>query len=1204
MCYIKGLLMYNFDNQTKINILNVWKLIEILTPAKCSSIERYLAEIQDHKNELLEFKAGFDCEIQDKAYRIQDEPFKSHNFVPNPDKKISIIFWHAYMGYVDWQRAEQEIQKVVEKLCGEDNSYLKEWRAKSNKIVPVVAFIMNQRHELDLNSITISSAAWALGKIMNPKFSEEKLEELLNYDNDIAHLIHKICTELQENYPNNLAIAYSADDHSHTYSTDDIDKNIQNNIQEKFDQNGHSINSESVNNAKIAMNMEKINYFTRRVMEELNIPERFLLNYPDICIRKVIYKNTKGLKKIIDEVTQKFCYDISNIHSAPLDMFNSFFIEEINLVKRHINVLQNDSVINRYLGGGIKPKGRDVLENNEDFIYLQRPDNAPLGRWPNAPERPLAALQAAALQGILSTNAEDPYQHKKCFAVNGPPGTGKTTLLADLVANIYVERAAELVKLDNPQDGFESEKHSIDVMNFTHHVQYLKQNLQGFEIVVASTNNNAVENISKELPLKSKVDDRYHDNLNLFGWLGDTEEIQNHQWGIFAAVLGNAHNCHRFNKNFWNAFDDPDEKRGPFYNQTLRNYLNYFKNLQNDNEHHKDVVDNKIKHLIPECFKLERLNKYNKKFADVMTQEWKCAVIEFNDIQKKIITIHQAMCEIITNHYAIKNAEVFKYDQFTQRDLQQRFDSISKQRDALNFKRDGLYYKIENLRKNKISYHYIHKLFQTQSYMNYANQLSDYYHSIQHYNDDMNQLDTVYADIHQQFIENENHRDTLAKNKKCQQQLWDFMVCQLSLTITYDEFLSRLQLFNDDTASSQSNHRIDFHSTNLLALPELENLKSKLFIIAVKIHELFIYANANAIWNNLNFFMHCLKNTQSANVQHVRAVWQSLFIIVPVISTTFHSLGRLLYSFDHESLGWLLIDEAGQVVPQYAVGSIYRAKNVVVMGDPQQTEPVSILGRTMVNKLFKKSNLNEQEWSPAHVSVQNLADRNSFYQTQYGDDIHVGFPLLLHRRCQEPMFSICNALSYNHMMISAVNNGSSVLTNILGLSSWIHVHDFNVMQGHYESMAEINVLLEMINHVIHKASFEALNQIYIITLFKNYSLAVSQYLLEKLKQLPQANIEVINAFCMNNIGTVHAFQGRENDTVIFLLGAQCPGDKGTRNLMVGKPNILNVAISRAQRNIYIIGNEDIWLDHYNLQIIHHYLGEFQKLSLNKVPKAS
>jgi ABC-type transport system involved in cytochrome c biogenesis ATPase subunit len=40
------------------------------------------------------------------------------------------------------------------------------------------------------------------------------------------------------------------------------------------------------------------------------------------------------------------------------------------------------------------------------------------------------------------------------FPVNGPPGTGKTTLLRDVVATLVVRRAKAMCTFDDPQEAF------------------------------------------------------------------------------------------------------------------------------------------------------------------------------------------------------------------------------------------------------------------------------------------------------------------------------------------------------------------------------------------------------------------------------------------------------------------------------------------------------------------------------------------------------------------------------------------------------------------------------------------------------------------------------------------------------------------------------------------------------------------------------
>jgi AAA domain len=58
-------------------------------------------------------------------------------------------------------------------------------------------------------------------------------------------------------------------------------------------------------------------------------------------------------------------------------------------------------------------------------------------------------------------------------------------------------------------------------------------------------------------------------------------------------------------------------------------------------------------------------------------------------------------------------------------------------------------------------------------------------------------------------------------------------------------------------------------------------------------------------------------------------------------------------------------------------------------------------------------------------------------------------------------------------------------------------------------------------------------------------------------------------------GLPHTMQGKEADTAILVLGGD-PDRSGARGFATREPSLLNVAVTRAKRRLYVIGNRDTW----------------------------
>jgi len=273
-----------------------------------------------------------------------------------------------------------------------------------------------------------------------------------------------------------------------------------------------------------------------------------------------------------------------------------------------------------------------------------------------------------------------------------------------------------------------------------------------------------------------------------------------------------------------------------------------------------------------------------------------------------------------------------------------------------------------------------------------------------------------------------------------------------------------------------------------------------------------------------------------------------------------------------DTLGWLLIDEAGQATPQAAIGAILRAKRIVAVGDPLQIQPVVSLPERLNADICDFFKVNELDWTAPAASTQTLTDRASHYQSSFeavAGERRVGLPLLVHRRCENPMFAISNKIAYAGQMVQVVGPRKLDVETVLGASTWIDV------EGEPDSKwspAEGRVVIDLLTRL---TTATRNSDVFVISPFR----IVAHEMARSLENRP----DILRALSRNSVqwlkdhvGTIHTFQGREADTVILLLGAPAESQNGAREWAAGTPNILNVAVSRARQNLYVVGSWKAW----------------------------
>lgn len=308
------------------------------------------------------------------------------------------------------------------------------------------------------------------------------------------------------------------------------------------------------------------------------------------------------------------------------------------------------------------------------------------------------------------------------------------------------------------------------------------------------------------------------------------------------------------------------------------------------------------------------------------------------------------------------------------------------------------------------------------------------------------------------------------------------------------------------------------------------------------------------------------------------ALYQTLFLLVPVLSSTFASIGSFMKDIKKKgALGTLVVDEAGQAQPQMAVGALYRCRKAMIVGDPKQVEPVVTDDLALLKKAFDDEEL--KPYKSKNISVQSFADGLNAFGTYLdnGTDYPewVGCPLLVHRRCISPMYDISNEISYNGIMKQQTRKpGRKKEKNfVYERSQWINVDGKE--RGNKDHFVEAQG--ERACEILEKAFSKAASpRLFVISPFTTVVRGMKKYIRDYKAAHPESSLSRCDAAWMNtHIGTVHTFQGKEADEVIFLLG--CDSSKGAAGAIKWvNANIVNVAATRAKYRLYVIGDERAW----------------------------
>lgn len=871
--------------------------------------------------------------------------------------------------------------------------------------------------------------------------------------------------------------------------------------------------------------------------------------------------------------------DINNCRMKPLknletDATNlhSFFVNDLQKAKS----VQSKN-LNDYLTGNnsnrkdLDSRSTSPKFNRHIFVDILQPKNYPLSRFTSNIQFAPSFMQQVAI------NLSIGYDSNNMRSVNGPPGTGKTTLLKDIFSELLLKQSYEIIQLKNKKIAGNDETVYWDNGSCKASIGVLPSQIAENGIIVASSNNGAVKNIVDELPLISEIDESLVEDLKEIDYFKDISNSKiSTKW-----VKENGKNIEKLEseknseEKFWGLFS-----------------------LEGGRKENMDYIITALKHVI-EDLKTNYIsddnvyNEFEKKYKEALSYRDKR-----QKLSDKIFSVDRFEYELISKKSDFNKNVEFRKNEFSNfvKEINVKLKKLSSNKNQLGQKVDELNKASSNISEDKkmiensIDVLKLQKpgLFQFSRKKSYDEQMRKYSDELLQILDKERTTKSMLDDFTQELkaIESQiSYGNKLVEDKKSQivqaTQKDDYEIKKLEAKI---RDLKDVSVNTDVNVLDFSLSYDDLQMSNPWFDEEYRRIQSELFISALKVRKQFLYENiknieaATRIWSKQ-------QNYLDKNIV-IQQAWNWINMVVPVISSTFASMGRMFSNIQANSLGHLFIDEAGQALPQASVGAIFRCKHVMAVGDPAQIKPVLTLDSYILSLLGQNYGVGEAYLSE-DASTQTLIDSVSqygFYKDLNNPEDWIGIPLWVHRRCKYPMFNISNEISYGGNMVQGnKSDGKAEWYDVGGSADNKYVKE----QGDL-LVQKIRELSEHNEDILDKSKKD---QVYVISPFKNVAYNLSRKLAKDLKFT-----RYDSKFSPTNVGTAHTFQGKEAPIVFLVLGAD-EKSKGAANWAMGSenPNIMNVSATRAKKEFYIIGDKKLY-SNLGSDVIDKTINEIRKFN--------